>query len=131
MKIHSLGFVLGSMLLMLSLFLPLMWNFIDKDVIWCFPYFDAVLKDFSLNPTEYRCYPLRDVLPFYFYPFQVCIYLVCFRLLKNFNLWGFHLVYFAIQSVDLMLCFSQLPYYRTFFIVVGCALQLNWLFTKE
>lgn len=123
----------GSILLMLSLFLPLCWNFIPADVIWSFPFFDASTKEFSLDPAEYRSYPLRDILPFYFMSFQIPIYIYCNRILPSkmelygFNIWNLYFLYFSIQAIDLMMCFSQLPYYRTAFIIAGCFLQFYWI----
>lgn len=136
MKFHSLDVYIGSALLMLSLFLPLTWNFISETAIWCFPLFDAVLKEFSFSPSEYRCYPVRDVMPYYFSYIQVPIYLLSKSLIPemnvrlgnvNINVWSVHITYVSLQSIDLFLSFSQFPYFRTFFIVVGIVLQVKWL----
>lgn len=137
-RFHSLGFVLGSSLLMLSLFLPLSFNFIPYEAVWAFPFFDASTQEFSLSPSEYRSYPIQTIAPFYFQYLLAPIYLtskalvpymvVTFKKGVKVNLWTFHIAYLSLQAVDLFMSFSQTPYFRTFFILTGVALHVKWLF---
>jgi hypothetical protein len=135
-KTHSLGFVIGSALMMLSLFLPLCFNFIPYDIVWTFPFFDGSTQEFSFNPVEYRTYPIQTIAPFYFPYLLIPIYLLSKSLIPDMvvsigklkiNLWSYHLTYVSLQAIDLFLSFSQTPYFRTGFIVVGVVLHVRWL----
>lgn len=139
MRFHSLGFVLGSALLMLSLFLPLCWNFIP-DIDWTFFFYDASCKCFSLSPTKTASRSIQALAPFYFNFLLVPIYIYCRGLIPimdvrirrfRINLWHLHIFYLTIQAVDLFISYLQIPYYRTFFIMVGCALQIKWLLGRD
>ena len=135
MRFH-LDSVLGSILLMLSLFLPLTWNFFPSDWMWSFPFLDNTTYSFSLSPIEYRTYQLRDILPLYFPFFLVPVYIASKSLIPEMvvsigkikiDLWMLHIAYVSLQAIDLFLSFSQSPYFRTVFIVVGVVLHLKWL----
>jgi len=104
--------------------------------MWSFPYLDNTTYSFSLSPIEYRTYQLRDILPLYFPFFLVPIYIACKGLIPEMvvsigkikiNLWAVHITYVSLQAIDLFLSFSQTPYFRTGFIVVGLILQVKWL----
>ena len=135
MKFHSLSFVLGSMLLMLSLFCPLLWNFIP-DIDWTFIFYDVSCKCFSWNPIKYTHRTIQDLAPFYFNFILMPVYILSKGLIPEMvvsigkikiNLWNYHIMYVSLQAIDLFLSYLQFPYYRTAFIVVGLILQVKWL----
>ncbi len=139
MRFHSLGFVLSSALLTLSLFLPLTWNFIPYEVTWSFPFYDASCKCFSLNPGTYKTYPIQTIAPYY-YAFRLCpLYIYVRGLIPvmkvnigfNVNIWAVHFIYVSFGALDLFISMLRTPYFRTFFIIVGCALQVKWLLGRD
>lgn len=118
--------------MMASLFLPLLHNFIPEDLIWAFPFFDAQCECFSWNPSEFRKYPIKAIVPFYFAFGVAPIYIYCRGLVPEMkaigiNLWGFHFIYYTIQAFDIFMAFGQIQYYRTVFIFLGMALHFKWL----
>jgi hypothetical protein len=122
----------ASILMMVSLFLPLAHNFISSDLMWSFPYFDANCECFSFNPKGYRSYPIKAIVPFYFAFGVVPIYIYCRELVPQmilgvFNLWSLHFIYYTIQAVDIFIAFGTIQYYRTAFILVGIALHVKFL----
>jgi len=122
----------ATILMMVALLLPLLWNMIPISIIWAFPFFDAKCQCFSWSPVEYRSYPIQTIAPLYFSFGVVPIYIYCRGLVQemkvwNIDLWVFHLAFYAIQAFDIFLAFSQIPYYRTFFVFVGITLHIKYL----
>ena len=119
----------ASILMMVSLFFPLMWNLIPIEVIWTFPFFDIALNKFSLNPTETVSRPVQTIAPFYFCFVLSPLYIYCRGLVPEMkygkiNIWTIHFIYTSIQAVDLFMAYCKLPYYRTAFIFFGLLVHL-------
>lgn len=133
MRFHGKLFF-GSVLLILSLFLPLSWHFIPEDLTWFFPFYDKTCKCFSFVPIEYAHYKLYDVIPLYcpFVMLPMCLLakdLIPEMAVKvssvKINIYYFHVAYYALCAIDLFMSFSQAHYFRTSFILVGCYLQVK------
>jgi len=130
----------ASSLLILSLFIPLTWHFIPADIELPYLFFNETCNCFSLFPEEYKTFNLRDSAPFYCPFIIMSIFAYCSKHIGNMyavicgiriSILKIHVLFLALQGLDLMLSFLQAKYYRTFFIVIGISCQLIYLFQDE
>jgi hypothetical protein len=121
----------ATVLLMVSLFLPLIWRIFPYESEWTFPFFDDACDCFSFNPKETRTYYFVDILPYYSSFILVPIYIYTRGLIPQMkvfgiNLWSVHFVYFSLQALDLFLAFLMVQNYRPFFAFFGAFLHAAW-----
>jgi hypothetical protein len=117
-----------SILLIVSLFLPLGWYLIPEGYVYPFPLFE-------------KQYPLRDIYPYFSQYLVTCIYVLAFNivskeLLRNpiiGYLWYYYAIFEALKFIDFVLVFHQTPFRTTScFIILSVTLyHLYYIYNNQ
>lgn len=125
----------ATVLLIVAVFSCQLWQFIPYGIEFPFLFFDETTWKATLNPIEIRRLDLKTITTPIVDKWVVLLYIPAALLVGdmrsnifgfNYSLWYGYIFFIIIRNTDYFLTFGQTLYFRTLFIIVLSAIQVDY-----